>query len=530
MPGLNSEVQILNPSNAPMGDAATPVRIDPTGTTSQPVIGAGAAGSAPVGNPVQVAGTDGANLRVLLTDSSGRQIAVGAAASGSAVVGNPVLIGGSDGANARTIATDASGRPIVVGAGAAGAPVGGIVSVQVPDTTASGALNALNAAVQVALAGTSEAGMQLAAGTLIGTIVPEVSFDGGTTWVTTFFDDPTADNKVASIVFGSSNTATARTIVGAGGASHARVRVSAFTSGTATANVRATTGHDPSTLYSGAAAAAAPPSIAQVGGPDGGALLRALAMDTTGLAMTGDFAYAAAIARISGAIAGVRSGFSSAGGTPQPLRATVYTEPAAAAQRSVSSSNVNDTGAGTGAQQVTITYYDATGAGPNTEVVTLNGTTAVNTTNTNIKFIESIKVTRVGTGLVNAGTITLFVTTGGAGGTIGTIGVGNRAAGTGDNETFWAHHYVANGKKMYLLGMSTSFTGVTTGETYGKSKDPTSATSPELQQTPPMGARQAWSSYPFRVPVIITGPARFTLYNSATGGNEVDGSFEFVEF
>jgi hypothetical protein len=92
--------------------------------------GLGAAGSALVGNPVQIGGSDGTNTRALLTDTSGRQNVVGAAASGSAVAGNPVLIGGSDGTDARTISTDASGHVIVVGDGTAGTPAGGVVSIQ----------------------------------------------------------------------------------------------------------------------------------------------------------------------------------------------------------------------------------------------------------------------------------------------------------------------------------------------------------------------------------------------------------------
>jgi hypothetical protein len=57
-----------------------------------------------------------------------------------------------------------------------------------------------------------------------------------------------------------------------------------------------------------------------------------------------------------------------------------------------------------------------------------------------------MEVMTVGSGSVNAGTISLFGSTGGAGGTVGTIGVGNLITATGDNRTFWAHHYVAPGK------------------------------------------------------------------------------------
>ena len=92
--------------------------------------GLAAAGSAPVGNPIQIGGSDGTDIRTLLTDSSGRQEVVGAAASGGAVAGNPVLVGGSDGTDARTLATDVSGHAIIVGDGTAGTPAGGIVSIQ----------------------------------------------------------------------------------------------------------------------------------------------------------------------------------------------------------------------------------------------------------------------------------------------------------------------------------------------------------------------------------------------------------------
>ncbi len=220
---------------------------------------------------------------VILYDSTGTEIAV---ANGVAIpVGTrSILVAGTDGTNARTVLVDSSGRPVVVGAGVAGTPAGGILSIQgvgggtpVPvsgsfttgDTTATGNLNALNAAVSVAQAGEHSVGLQLAAGTLVGTIVPELSFDGGVTWVSTFFDDPTTGAKSASIVFASNNTATASSIIGAGGVSNVRVRVSAFTSGTAAITVKATQIDDPSTLFDGVAGGALPPTVAQVGGSDG---------------------------------------------------------------------------------------------------------------------------------------------------------------------------------------------------------------------------------------------------------------------
>ena len=59
--------------------------------------GPAATGTAVTGNPVLVAGSDGANARNLSTDNSGRPIAVGAAAVAAAAAGNPVYVGGGDG-------------------------------------------------------------------------------------------------------------------------------------------------------------------------------------------------------------------------------------------------------------------------------------------------------------------------------------------------------------------------------------------------------------------------------------------------
>jgi hypothetical protein len=164
------------------GTSTNPIRIDPTGTTTQPVSGTvtvaqgtassllasvgglGTAGTAVVGSPVRVGASDGTNTRDILSDTSGRLVLVGPGtagtptggvltiqgvsggigvtvtqgtasnllasvgglgASGSAVSGNPVRIGGSDGTNARDILTDTSGRQIIVGAGASGSAVTG---------------------------------------------------------------------------------------------------------------------------------------------------------------------------------------------------------------------------------------------------------------------------------------------------------------------------------------------------------------------------------------------------------------------
>jgi len=171
----------------------------------------------------------------------------------------------------------------VAGFGSPGAPTGGVLSAQTPDTANNGTLNSLNASVQVSVLGNSGAGIQLSAGTLIGTIIPELSFDGGNTWTATFFDDPASGLISSSVIFTVSNTDTIRTIIGAGGASHVRVRVSAFTSGSAFCRIRASQLKDPSVLFASQAGVSGvlPPTTAQIGGSDGNAL-RAMRVDTDG--------------------------------------------------------------------------------------------------------------------------------------------------------------------------------------------------------------------------------------------------------
>lgn len=110
----------------------------------------------------------------------------------------------------------------------------------VPDTTvATVALSTLNAVVSITMAGMSSVGFQLSAGTLIGTITPECSVDGGTTWVGCTFFDPANSAVYSNLAFGSPNTLKVLSILPIGGSSNVRVRVSAYTSGTANALLRA---------------------------------------------------------------------------------------------------------------------------------------------------------------------------------------------------------------------------------------------------------------------------------------------------
>ena len=140
----------------------------------------------------------------------------------------------------------------IVGTSISGAPINPITSanngnsnnqllhIQTPDTTAATtALGALNASINIPMAGLASAGFQLNAGTLVGTLTPQCSLDGGTTWINCSFYDPSNSSIQPNITFSSSNTFTALSILPIGGASHVQVTVSSYTSGSATALMRA---------------------------------------------------------------------------------------------------------------------------------------------------------------------------------------------------------------------------------------------------------------------------------------------------
>jgi len=131
--------------------------------------------------------------------------------------------------------------------------------------------------------------------------------------------------------------------------------------------------------------------------------------------------------------------------------------------KSTSASDVNSTG--TGAWQVTVTYYDQTGAGPYTETALLNGTTAVNLVNVNHCYIEEIFVSKVGSGGSNVGTITLYTGTGGTGTAVCTIGTGHVNSG-GDMRSYLGHHYTPLNKTSSLNTVIFSAGGSSTGWFY----------------------------------------------------------------
>jgi len=123
-------------------------------------------------------------------------------------------------------------------------PVGsdtlGNLNTTIPDSvSATSALGALNASVSLDIHGQASVGFQLAAGTLIGTLTPQCSLDGGTTWVNCSFYNNATSSVTSTLVFSAANTLSVLSILPIGGSSQVRVLVTAYTSGTANGLLRA---------------------------------------------------------------------------------------------------------------------------------------------------------------------------------------------------------------------------------------------------------------------------------------------------
>lgn len=118
-----------------------------------------------------------------------------------------------------------------------------------------------------------------------------------------------------------------------------------------------------------------------------------------------------------------------------------YAEPASEAQRSIISTNAQDSDpSGTGAKQVRINYLNSSYVLKKEDIL-LNGTTGVNTVATDIRFIESMEVIK---GTYAAGAIKLMTGLLGAGTEIMAI-----AALTTDSQA--CHHYVPAGKTAWPI-------------------------------------------------------------------------------
>lgn len=112
-------------------------------------------------------------------------------------------------------------------------------------------------------------------------------------------------------------------------------------------------------------------------------------------------------------------------------------------QMAVDSTSDSDTAAGTGVRQVLIHYIDGAGDAQ-TETVTMNGTTKVNTVATDIRHVNYFHAVSVGTGGVAAGNITIELQ--------GSPATVYNYIQVGGNKDLTCKYMVPAGHKLHLIG------------------------------------------------------------------------------
>lgn len=215
--------------------------------------------------------------------------------------------------------------------------------------------------------------------------------------------------------------------------------------------------------------------------------------------------------------------------TTVQMYATTYTEQTSNAQRSLKSASANDAAAGTGARKVRIVYYTSAYAGPFTEIVTLNGTTAVATVATDICFIERMEVITAGSLNASSGVISLYANNAGTGTVVWSIPASS-------TKNFGAHHYVAAGKTCKVSSISFCTNSTTSGNGalfFLTARDGmlTDSVEQQVSDTLSIPGNTPQTSRPYVSPIEITGPAFIRAwvkpYASASYTNFC--SFDFTE-
>jgi hypothetical protein len=229
----------------------------------------------------------------------------------------------------------------------------------------------------------------------------------------------------------------------------------------------------------------------------------------------------------TGLAAGRNVGYGSfvTAGASGAILGSTYAPQAAAAQRSIVSTSANDAAAGTGARTVLITYLNASMV-LKTDTVTLNGTTAVNTNQTDIEFIESIVVATSGTDLLNDGSLNLMTGLAGAGSIMAQINAS-------DATTYYAHHYIPAGVTCYMLKHTGSGT-LAAGRVYPTHTGDPRTTAPLVQVGDTVLHLAGGSEdHEYKVPVPIPGPDRLVLRAnpvSSVASNVEYASIDWVQF
>ena len=205
--------------------------------------------------------------------------------------------------------------------------------------------------------------------------------------------------------------------------------------------------------------------------------------------------------------------------TDVPIYDKTYTEQTANGQRSLKSASANDAAAGTGVRQVRVTYYSIDGSGvvtgPFTELVTLNGVTAVPFVSTTCCFVEKVEAVLVGSGGVAAGDITLYANNDGTGAAIAILA-------SGGVQTFLGHHYIASGARCRLTDIAAQGGDAAAAVVSVKRQTLPAANQAEVVIGGQWGASASVTpSVPIgdRGGLLIAGPARVRLTVKPANGN-----------
>lgn len=172
----------------------------------------------------------------------------------------------------------------------------------------------------------------------------------------------------------------------------------------------------------------------------------------------------------------------------------------------LTSSSANDSGSGTGAQKIRVTYYLQSGSGPFTFDATMNGATGVGTPA--LSYIEKLEVIQVGSGGTTSGTIFM---------SIFSPLTNVTSMNPGETETFFCHHFVPLGKTSYITGITISHTGIATGNggLFNLKKQSLPLSSHPLTNalgTIHLTGTNGTINVIFPTPVAIVGPAYFIGY------------------
>lgn len=146
--------------------------------------------------------------------------------------------------------------------------------------------------------------------------------------------------------------------------------------------------------------------------------------------------------------------------------AGLYVPPTTSATITLVSTSANDAAAGTGCRTVLIEGLDSSGAAASA-TVTMNGVAATAATATSFSFVNRMTCATVGTGLVNAGVISLGAGPGVAA-TRPVIGLTNSAfTAFGVSRSNGAAYRVPNGKTFLLMGLEAdTYRAATTAGTF----------------------------------------------------------------